>query len=180
MDRRSFFKLATAALAGEAARRVWPFRVYSIPSEIKLCPFGLWASFEYSKLTELVNEGPDILHEHYFIGDDGDPLFRWVPQDDRNADDVAAAKTANLFPRVIASRHAPLDRIYLLPRQALRPPPEPIWHEGPPQIEPGIFDYLDKLKDQMAVLTGVQPTVFGDSEPSRTATGAQLIRRQNG
>lgn len=31
MDRRSFFKFAAMALAGTQAKRVWPFRVYSIP-----------------------------------------------------------------------------------------------------------------------------------------------------
>lgn len=34
MDRRNFLQLAALALAGKAAERVWPFRVYSIPKEI--------------------------------------------------------------------------------------------------------------------------------------------------
>jgi|SRR6478609_435765 len=34
MDRRNFLSLAALALAGKAAERAWPFRVYSIPKEI--------------------------------------------------------------------------------------------------------------------------------------------------
>jgi hypothetical protein len=34
MDRRSFFKFAAMALAGTQAKRVWPFRVYSIPEVV--------------------------------------------------------------------------------------------------------------------------------------------------
>jgi hypothetical protein len=34
MNRRNFLSLAALAIAGKAAERVWPFRVYSIPKEI--------------------------------------------------------------------------------------------------------------------------------------------------
>jgi hypothetical protein len=34
MDRRNFLQLAALAVAGQAAERVWPFRVYSIPKKI--------------------------------------------------------------------------------------------------------------------------------------------------
>lgn len=38
MNRRNFLSLAALAVAGQAAQRVWPFRVYSIPKEIVLTP----------------------------------------------------------------------------------------------------------------------------------------------
>jgi hypothetical protein len=34
VNRRNFLSLAALAVAGEAAVRVWPFRVFSIPKEI--------------------------------------------------------------------------------------------------------------------------------------------------
>jgi hypothetical protein len=38
MDRRNFLQLAALALAGKAAERVWPFRVYSIPKTFAVVP----------------------------------------------------------------------------------------------------------------------------------------------
>lgn len=38
MERRNFLQLAALALAGQAAQRVWPFRVYSIPKKIVVAP----------------------------------------------------------------------------------------------------------------------------------------------
>jgi hypothetical protein len=43
MDRRGFLSLAVMAVASQAAVRVWPFRVYSIPKEI-LAP-SKWDQF---------------------------------------------------------------------------------------------------------------------------------------
>lgn len=34
MNRRNFLQFAALAIAGQAAERVWPFRVYSIPKKI--------------------------------------------------------------------------------------------------------------------------------------------------
>lgn len=38
MDRRNFLQMAALAVAGQAAERVWPFRVYSIPNKIVVRP----------------------------------------------------------------------------------------------------------------------------------------------
>jgi hypothetical protein len=78
--------------------------------------------------------------------------------------------------KVIVDEHAEPGVVYLLPPA---PPSEPIWREGPPQIEQGVFDYLEKVKEQIGVITGVQPSMFGpDAESSRTATGAELTLRR--
>jgi hypothetical protein len=171
MDRRSFFKLAALALAGEATRRVWPFRTYSFPSELHYI-----LGIDYGFANPFV-----VMHEHYFIASDGDTLFKWSAHDPNNQDDVKAAKAANIVQKIITSKAAPLDRVYLLGKNVLHPPPEPIWHEGkgPSPVPKDIFAYLNKMADEMAVLTGVQPAMFGtDAGSSRTAAGAELMRRQ--
>jgi hypothetical protein len=169
MNRRNFFKLSALALAGEATRRMWPFRVYSIPKEIKF--FGD------------IRNSPFTLSRTYFIGADfgKDPsqTVYYVREEILNAKGEVILSEVyqkpameqwfhmpDSFPwdkKVIVDEHAEPEVVYLLPPA---PPPEPIFHEGPPQIEQSVFDYLEKMKDQMAMITGVQPGSFaGESIP---------------
>jgi hypothetical protein len=59
MDRRNFLQLAALALAGKAAERVWPFRVYSIPKEIALVP---------SKLDQFLMHSPEVFLPPMMLG----------------------------------------------------------------------------------------------------------------
>lgn len=52
MDRRNFLQLAALALAGQAAERVWPFRVYSIPKEIVIAKSEYLTSETSEKFTD--------------------------------------------------------------------------------------------------------------------------------
>ncbi len=60
MNRRSFLNLAALAIAGKAAERVFPFRVYSIPKEIVIAPNpydGLFIGGKWSPRTPAVFGG---------------------------------------------------------------------------------------------------------------------------
>lgn len=59
MNRRNFLSLAALAIAGKAAERVFPFRVYSIPKEIEIArdlPPYPW--IQWSRMTERVGKWP--------------------------------------------------------------------------------------------------------------------------
>lgn len=69
MNRRNFLSLAALAVAGQAAERVFPFRVYSIPEKIAIAPDNfmpsfLWFPREFSKLSEFVAPELDWLKLH--------------------------------------------------------------------------------------------------------------------
>lgn len=50
MNRRNFLQLAALAIAGQAAERVFPFRVYSIPKST-----ALWYSADLPEAIALIN-----------------------------------------------------------------------------------------------------------------------------
>ncbi len=67
MNRRNFLSLAALAIAGKAAERVFPFRVYSIPKEIVVapCPITLHLAGERF-YASLVSEADRLYGMHYY------------------------------------------------------------------------------------------------------------------
>lgn len=109
MNRRSFLQLATMALAAEGVKRAWPFRVYSIPREVRIASRREIEEYLGARAKAAIHEFNTRLNEVYFYQRlSGIPAYacfpdrapyeagyRWVPQDVSNPDDVRAAEAAN-------------------------------------------------------------------------------------
>lgn len=71
MNRRNFLQLAALAIAGQAAERVFPFRVYSIPKKIVSAQLPLYTGNLCSPSTRVLNAGqflPQWPHEETLNG----------------------------------------------------------------------------------------------------------------
>ena len=172
MNRRDFFKLAGMAAGAAAAQRLWPFRTYSFPSPRQWTISGPWAaagvipgdvlrSLPSIEIVDIYSTDLKIHRGRFYKTAHGEYLPLGPVRDTPSNISFFQSDGQEFTNLVRTDKHAPLDRVYLLPKRALQPPPEPVWHEGPPQIEAGLFDYLEGFKDQMAMLTGVGPIQEG-------------------